>query len=69
MRKKTEEFKDVYQKYINELSAMTGISAEDMAPIIYLLISILVDYVVWQDREVSDMQMKFLYKVMSGLHR
>ena len=69
VRKKTEEFKDVYQKYINELSEMTGISPDDMAPIIYLLISILVDYVVWQDREVSDMQMKFLYKVMSGLNK
>ena len=69
LRKKTEEFKDVYQKYIEELSAISGVSPEDMAPIIYMLISILVDYVVWQDRPVSEMQLKFLYKVMSGLRK
>lgn len=69
VRKKTEEFKEVYQKYIEELSDITGIACEDMAPIIYLLISIVVDYVVWQDREASEMQMRFLYKVISKLRK
>lgn len=69
VQKKSEEFKDVYQKYIEDLSELTGIECEDMAPIIYLLISIVVDYVVWQDREASDMQMKFLYKVISKLRK
>lgn len=67
LRKKTEEFKEFYQKYIEELSDISGVSPEDMAPIIYMLISILVDYVTWRDRPASEMQMKFLYKVMLGL--
>ena len=64
---KTEEFKDVYEKYIIELSELTKIKTELMAPIIYMLISILVDYCVWEDREASDMQMKFLYNAILTL--
>ena len=69
VRKKTEEFKDVYRKYIEELSVMTGIDVEKMAPMIYLLISIVVDYVVWQDREASDMQMNFLHMAIEQLRK
>ena len=64
---KTEEFKAVYEKYIIELSQITKIKPEIMAPIIYMLISILVDYCVWEDREASDMQIKFLYNTILSL--
>ena len=67
VQKKSEEFKAVYEKYIIELSHLTNIKPEIMAPIIYLLISILVDYCVWEDREASDMQMKFLYNTILTL--
>ena len=35
---------------------------EDMLPIIYLIISILIDYVVWNDRKSSQMQLNYLYE-------
>ncbi len=66
IRHKAEDFKTNYEKYIAELSEMLGISAEKTAPIIYMLISILVDYVVWEDTEVSQMQLRFLYDVMTS---
>ena len=64
LRKKAEEFKDVYEKYIVELAQMIGKTVEETAPIIYLLISVLVDFIVWDDRDVSCMQMKYLYECM-----
>lgn len=65
IRTKAEDFKDGYDKYIIELAGITGNTAEDMAAIIYMLISILVDFVVWNDVAASTMQMKFLYKIMT----
>ncbi len=61
IRDKAEEFKITYEKYINKLSEMLGCKPENLTPIIYLLISVLVDYVVWEDTPVSEMQMKYLY--------
>ena len=64
MRKKAEDFKFVYEKYIDKLSEMIGLKSEDLTPIIYMLISVLVDYVVWEDYEVSKMQLEYLYQDM-----
>lgn len=60
IRKKAEDFKPTYANYIEELSDILGINTEKIGPTIYLLISILVDYVVWEDRESSQMQLEFL---------
>ncbi len=65
MREKAEDFKFVYEKYISTLSDILGCDKEDVAPIIYILISILVDYVVWEDYEVSKMQLNYLYNMMT----
>ena len=67
VRAKADEFKVTYEKYIIKLAQIVGSTPSDMEPVIYMLISILVDYAVWDDREASSMQMKFLYKVMRGI--
>lgn len=67
IREKAEEFKIIYEKYIIQLAEINGCSPQEMAPIIYMLISIVVDYVVWDDMEASSMQMKFLYNIMAGM--
>ena len=64
IRSRAEGFKQTYAKYINDLSEITGLEVEVVAPIIYLLISVLVDYVIWKDRESSQMQLNFLYSIM-----
>ena len=46
---------------------MFSLDLEDMLPMIYLLISILVDYVVWNDRASSQMQLNFLYKIFTKI--
>ncbi len=64
IREKAEDFKQVYEKYICRISDILGCKQETVTPIIYMLISILVDYVVWDDREVSEMQLKDLYDTL-----
>lgn len=67
MREKAEDFKEVYEKYIKKLADIMKCSAKKLEPIIYMLISILVDYVVWEDYEVSKLQLNFLSKVVSAI--
>ena len=64
MREKAEDFKLAYEKYIEKLAVMLGCEPELLTPVIYMLISILVDYVVWEDCEVSKLQLEDLYETM-----
>ena len=64
MREQTIGFNQIYSDYINKISDANGFSPEDVAPIIYLLISIVSDYVVWEDAASSQMQLKFLCKLL-----
>lgn len=66
LRHKTEAFKELYARYIDGLSKILGIEEKKTAPIIYLLISILVDYVLWEDKEASQMQLRFLYNMLTS---
>lgn len=68
MREKAEDFKSIYEKYILRLANILGCTAEKLEPIIYMLISVLVDYVVWEDYEVSKMQLDFLYEIVSNIN-
>lgn len=36
----------------------------EIMPIIYMIISVLSDYVLWEDYDVSKMQMDYLYQII-----
>lgn len=67
VREKTKEFNLVYERYIVNLARILNLSGAEVAPIIYMLISILADYVVWEDRQATDMQMNFLYNTLQSM--
>ena len=67
VRKKAEDFIKVYDMYITELAKIIGSTPEKVAPIIYMLISVLVDFVIWEDINASKIQMKFLHDVMEHM--
>ncbi len=64
IRVKAEDFKEGYGENIVQLAKIIDSTPEKVAPIIYTLISVVVDYVIWEDREASEMQMKFLHNVL-----
>ena len=65
VRHKSMNFKFSYDKYISRLADILGCSNEKIAPIIYLIISVLSDYVLWEDYEASKMQMDYLYEIIN----
>ena len=65
IRKKSMDFKPGYSRNIEELVQITGCPVEKVTCVIYMLMSIISDYIIWEDREVSEMQMKFLYENMN----
>ncbi|MEE0410256.1 MAG: TetR/AcrR family transcriptional regulator [Clostridia bacterium] len=67
IRSKAEDFNPIYKAHTEHMSEMFSLDLEDMLPMIYLLISILVDYVVWNDRASSQMQLNFLYKIFTKI--
>lgn len=56
IRSKSEGFKFVYERYIIRLSEILGAPYEEIMPIIYTIISVLSDYVLWEDYDVSKLQ-------------
>lgn len=64
LKEKTLGFNTVYEKNIIKLAEIMGCSPEEIAPIIYILISILSDYIVWEDRPMSEMQIRYVYKML-----
>ncbi|MEE0409794.1 MAG: hypothetical protein UD759_03340, partial [Clostridia bacterium] len=62
IRAKAEDFNPIYEKHTTAMAKMFDRDIEDMLPIIYLIISILIDYVVWNDRKSSQMQLNYLYE-------
>ena len=67
MREKAEDFKVIYEDYINKLGQFLGCGAEKMEPIIYMLISVTVDYVTWEDTPVTRMQLDFLKQTVKNM--
>ena len=64
MRRQADELGIVYGKYINMLSKMLHKPVEDIAPLIYMFMAAVLDYVVWDDRKAVMMQMEYLYKLL-----
>lgn len=67
IREKAFKFKPIYNRYITMLCEEVNVKIEYMAPIIYMLISIITDYTVWEDREASEMQVASLHKMYKNI--
>lgn len=67
MRREAENLMQVYEEYIEKLSKMLKIKSETLAPIVFMFISIILDYVIWEDYTVAKMQIDFIYKQIANL--
>ena len=65
MRNQADGFKVIYETQIKSIASEFNFPEEEVAPIIYLLISIVVDYVIWEDIEASRLQLNYLCKRLS----
>ena len=64
IRATEKEFNLIYDKYTRRLSALLNCKEQNLKPLVYLFISAVLDYVIWDEREKSQQQLDFIYSVM-----
>lgn len=67
IRKKAEGLHETYEKYIKRLSELLKIQYEDLVPIVFMAISTILDFIVWDDYAVSKIQLDYLYSVLNNM--
>lgn len=67
MRESADNLNGDYEDYIVMIADSIKCKPEDLAPIIFICLSIILDYVVWDDYKVTKMQLDYVCKLITGL--
>lgn len=65
IRGKGRDLNLIYDKYVEKLVLRLRCSTQELKPLVYLFISAVLDYVVWEDTENTQMQLEFIYSVLT----
>ena len=65
IRSKGQDLNFVYDKYVEMLAVRLQCSAEKLKPIVYLFVSAILDYVMWENKENAQMQLEFIYFIIA----
>ncbi len=69
IRATEKEFNLIYDKYTRRLSALLNCKEQNLKPLVYLFISAVLDYVIWDEKEKSQMQLELIYSVLPKIMR
>ena len=64
IRDKGKDLNLIYDKYTHRLSLMLNCSETLMRPLVYLFISAVLDFVIWGEKEKTQMQLEFIYSAL-----
>lgn len=64
IRKDGKYFKSMYDKYAVKLAQRLNYDLDKVKPIVYLLISAILDYAVWNDRENAQVEIDFIHSIL-----
>ena len=64
IRRAGKDLNFTYDKYTKKLSELLECDEQMLKPLVYLFISAVLDYVIWDEREKSQQQLDFIYSVM-----
>ncbi len=67
MRESADSLNNDYADYIVILADKIKCRPEDLAPVIFICISVILDYVVWDDYRTTKMQLNYVCKLIMGL--
>lgn len=67
IRAKIKDLNYIYDRYARELAEMLKCEESMLRPLVYLFISAVLDYVIWDEREKSQMQLEFIYSALSEI--
>ena len=65
IRNKRKDLNLIYDKYVEMLAVLLQRSTQELNPLVYLFISAVLDYVIWEDTENTQMQLEFIYSVLT----
>ena len=61
MRDLAMKHKGMYEKGAEKLAELLNCNKEDIQPAIHMFISVIHDYVVWDDFEILQNQLEYIY--------
>lgn len=64
LRKDGKHFKSMYDKYSIELAKVLNYEPEKVKPIVYLIVSSILDYAVWDDKDNAQSELDFIYSIL-----
>ena len=64
IRQKAAAYNLIYDEYTHKLSDYLSCDEEALRPLVYLFISAILDYVIWDEREKSQLQLDFIYSTL-----
>ncbi len=64
LRQDGKYFKSMYDKYALKLSEYLNYDIKKVKPIVYLLVSAILDYAVWDDKENSQTEIDFIASIL-----
>lgn len=67
VRREGKYFKKMYDSYAERLSERLGCESEKVRPLVYLFVSAVCDYAVWQDRENTQTELDYILAQLERL--
>ena len=67
MRADGKELNFIYDKYTRKLSERLNYPEQILKPLVYLFISAVLDYVIWDEKEKSQIQLEFIYSALPDI--
>ena len=67
MRKRALEINSLYNEYIADFAEKVNCRQEELEPLVYMFIAIILDYIIWEDAEKTQMQIEYITKAVSQL--
>lgn len=64
IRKDGKYFKKMYDKYAERLAEILNCDLEKLKPIVYLFVSAICDYAIWEDRANTQTEIDFIYSIL-----
>ena len=64
IRDRGQEFDVIYDKYVKKLALQLQCNEHKLKPIVYLFISAVLDYVIWENTKNTQLQLMFIYSVL-----
>ena len=64
IRKTGKDFNFIYDKYTHRLSLLLDCDEQTLKPLVYLFISAVLDYVIWDENEKSQLELNFIYSAL-----